>query len=257
LSNQKNPTTKQAKKPPIASTFDEHLYELKMSEPTRRIKSVLVDGYFVLSAVGGSDSSYFSERSREFLEAADRCCRETLYADGRAVTPEFIEKELVPHVLAAFDFLQESIRRDLSAPTWSDAGRLLSEARLGELRKAICSKYEIEFIELKKRRALIPEIAQPLRSALDAPALQPEPTRKVRSPTTHEKKIWQVSQRGLEGDQYLRELHTAGARPRQSWIQRGCPGTYAGIAAERDPKWLQRAADEKSKVCKKLELLSH
>ena len=140
---------------------------------------------------------------------------------------------------------------------WSDAGRLLSEARLGELRKAICSKYEIEFIELKKRRALIPEIAQPLRSALDAPALQPEPTRKVRSPTTHEKKIWQVSQRGLEGDQYLRELHTAGARPRQSWIQRGCPGTYAGIAAERDPKWLQRAADEKSKVCKKLELLSH
>jgi hypothetical protein len=160
LSNQKNPITKQDNKPPVASTFDEHLYELKMSEPTQRIKKALGDAYFVLSAVGGSDSSYFSERSREFLDAADTSCRETLEADGSAVTPELIEKVLVPHVLAAFDFLRESVRRDLSAPTWSDPGRLLGEVRLSELKKTICSKYEIEFIELKKRTALPPKVRQ-------------------------------------------------------------------------------------------------
>ena len=80
---------------------------------------------------------------------------------------------------------------------------------------------------------------------------------KKRSLTKRELTILQVSKRGSEGELYLRELHTAGLRPRTSWIQRGCPGTYAGIAAEKDLKWMQRAQDEKSKVRRKSELLSH
>lgn len=80
---------------------------------------------------------------------------------------------------------------------------------------------------------------------------------KRRSLTRRDLKILQIIKQGSEGAQYLRELHVAGLRPRKGWIQRGCPGTYAGIATESDPKWLQRAQDEKSKIRRKAELALH
>jgi hypothetical protein len=67
--------------------------------------------------------------------------------------------------------------------------------------------------------------------------------------TEREEKIWQVIQRGSKGAQYCRELHNADLRPRKSWVNRGCPGTYP--AAFSDPKWRQAVYGEKSKVAGK------
>jgi hypothetical protein len=71
----------------------------------------------------------------------------------------------------------------------------------------------------------------------------------------HERRVWEVIQRGSRGAQYLRELHAAGLRPRKSWREHGCPSTYTGIATDNDPKWRQRAQDEKSKIRRKAEVL--
>jgi hypothetical protein len=84
---------------------------------------------------------------------------------------------------------------------------------------------------------------------------EPPPSR-IKPLSVREQKIWEVIQRGLTGKQYLRELHRAGLRPRQSWTDRGCPATYARIAEDDvDPKWRQAAQDEKSKIRRKAEAL--
>ena len=67
--------------------------------------------------------------------------------------------------------------------------------------------------------------------------------------TPREKKIFAVIQGGFKALAYCRELHRTGLRPRTTWIDRGCPGTYP--AAYRVPHWRQRINDEKYKIGQK------
>jgi hypothetical protein len=93
-----------------------------------------------------------------------------------------------------------------------------------------------------------------IRCSTQAPATASGPTPPNLKPvlTKREEKIWGVIQANSKGAQYCRELHNANLKPRRSWIEQGCPGTYP--AAANDRKWLQRIQDEKSKVRRKAEL---
>lgn len=78
-----------------------------------------------------------------------------------------------------------------------------------------------------------------------------------KAPTAREldrlKRIRVVVDRGAKGKMYCRELENEGIRPRQRWIDEGCPATYP--AAYKDEKWRARLQDEKYKVSRRPDLI--
>jgi hypothetical protein len=97
--------------------------------------------------------------------------------------------------------------------------------------------------------------------ALNSPeyAAKKEPARNAPRPAVeldeHEKKVWEVIQRGPVGRLYCRELDAAHIQPRRTKSWKDCPGTYLE-AYDESRYWRQRIQDEKSKIRRKAEQLA-
>ena len=116
-----------------------------------------------------------------------------------------------------------------------------------DLIQIICTEYT----EVAKKLELQSQGSLASNNEEAAQSVESKSTNKQQKPLTdREQKIWGVIQHGSVGAQYLRELHDAGLRPPKRWVERGCPGTYRGIAAEKS-NWRQSAYDEKCKVRRK------
>jgi hypothetical protein len=114
------------------------------------------------------------------------------------------------------------------------------------------SAQENEIDGILEREGLTPLLDGKATAAIGRKATS---QRKTQTLNKREQKIWEVVQRGLKGAQYCRELHNADVRPRKSWTDRDCPGTYP--SAYLEVRWRQMVQDEKTKISRKAKLANH
>jgi hypothetical protein len=73
--------------------------------------------------------------------------------------------------------------------------------------------------------------------------------RKTSKEIEREKKIFAVIKKGLTGRRYCVVVENEGIKPRQRWIEEGCPASYAD--AYSLPKWRKRIQNEKNKIAQR------
>jgi hypothetical protein len=169
----------------LVKVFDEHLYELKMRGPRRGIQGRLVDSGYLLSAIAWEDDYEFSKDLCEFLDEADKMCRETWESARNTINEKFIQGVMLPHVMTALSECETSIRSSLSDSTiFSVSPRPVSpvalecfERKIVAIKNAISERYEIEQCELAKQESLsVPGLADLLEMSKTAPILRAKKT---------------------------------------------------------------------------------
>ena len=96
---------------------------------------------------------------------------------------------------------------------------------------------------IKSAHSMEDEVRKLVEELGPAPKLKPR-----------EQKIWDVIQRGFEGEPYCRELRNVGVKPCKSWITHDFPPSYLEAYREGEP-WRKRIQDEKYRIRRKAELI--